>query len=224
MERIDLHTHTFLSDGELLPAELARRAEELGHEAIGITDHVGPSNLGNVLEKTLKAAEKLNGEMNTEIIPGVELTHLPLSLIPELAIEAKEKGAKIVTVHGETIVEPVRPGTNISALKCDAVDILAHPGVISMEEAELAAETGTYLEITSHDGHCLTNGRIVNLANETGARMLINTDAHSPDEIITQEEARAVGVGSGISEERIDEVLVDNPKSLLEEVGCSLKE
>ncbi len=218
MGRIDLHMHTFLSDGELLPAELVTRAEELDHDVIGITDHVGPSNLDEVIEKTKRAADELNEEMGTQIIPGVELTHLPLSQIPDLASEAKERGAKIVIIHGETIVEPVRPGTNISGLKCEDVDILAHPGAISREEAELAAETGTYLEITSRDGHSLTNGRVVDKAREAGADMLINTDAHSPEDIITQEEARAIGIGAGISENRIDKILEQNPKSLIEEI------
>jgi hypothetical protein len=36
---IDLHTHTDQSDGTLSPAELVRRAVEVGLEAIGITDH-----------------------------------------------------------------------------------------------------------------------------------------------------------------------------------------
>ena len=36
--RIDLHMHTFLSDGELLPIELARRAAVMNHEAIAFTD------------------------------------------------------------------------------------------------------------------------------------------------------------------------------------------
>jgi predicted metal-dependent phosphoesterase TrpH len=31
--RIDLHTHTLMSDGELLPIELARRAVVMKHEA-----------------------------------------------------------------------------------------------------------------------------------------------------------------------------------------------
>ena len=38
--RADLHTHSIFSDGELIPAELVRRAQALGHDAIAITDHV----------------------------------------------------------------------------------------------------------------------------------------------------------------------------------------
>ena len=215
MGRIDLHMHTFLSDGELLPAELARRAEELGHDAIAITDHVGPSNLDWVLERVTKAADRLNKNMNLRIVPGVELTHIPLTLIPELAQKAKEEGAEIVVVHGETIVEPVPPGTNLSALNCEDVDVLAHPGVLTLEEAEIAAETGTLLELTSRDGHCLTNGRVASLALETGAKLVVNTDAHAPEDIITQEEARAIAIGAGLGEDLLENVLEENPKELL---------
>ncbi|HEY3347739.1 MAG TPA: PHP domain-containing protein, partial [Nitrospirota bacterium] len=42
---IDLHTHTLFSDGVLIPAELVRRAEVKGYEAIGLTDHADSSNI-----------------------------------------------------------------------------------------------------------------------------------------------------------------------------------
>ena len=37
--RTRLHTYTIFSDGELLPAELARRAKVAGYRAIAITNH-----------------------------------------------------------------------------------------------------------------------------------------------------------------------------------------
>ncbi|MCL2143735.1 MAG: PHP domain-containing protein, partial [Methanomassiliicoccaceae archaeon] len=55
--RIDLHTHTILSDGELTPSELVRRAMVLGHDAIAITDHVDMTNVDLVVPAILKAAE-----------------------------------------------------------------------------------------------------------------------------------------------------------------------
>lgn len=218
MKRIDLHTHTFFSDGELLPAELIRRAEELGHEAIALTDHVGPSNLNRVLECTLEAAEKLTENTDVRVIPGVELTHVPLSMIPDLAKRAQERGADLVVAHGETLVEPVLPGTNLASLKCEEVDILSHPGMLSLEEAELAADNGTYLELTSRDGHCLTNGRVASLAMETGAELLVNTDAHSPEDLITYEESRAIAEGAGLEENMLKKVLEENPKEILEAI------
>lgn len=216
MKRVDLHVHTLFSDGELLPAELARRAEELGQEAIGLADHVGPSNLDWVVERAVEAAGELTESMDIRVVPGAELTHVPLSILPDLAERAKENGAELVIMHGETIVEPVPPGTNLAALNCEEVDILSHPGVLSLEEAELAEETGTYLELTPRKGHCLTNGRVAKLAMDTGAKLLVNTDAHSPDDLLTYDGARAVAVGAGLEEDMLEEVLRENPESLLE--------
>lgn len=218
MGRIDFHTHTILSDGELLPAELAKRAEELNHDVVGITDHVGTSNLKWVLEATIKASKNLSDNMDIDVLAGVELTHLPLSLIPDYAKLAKEKGADIVIVHGETMVEPVAPGTNLAALNCKEVDILSHPGVLTRDEAETAEETGTYLELTSRKGHSLTNGRVAKLAMEMGADLLVNTDTHSPDDLITPGEAEAIAIGAGLEEDLIEEVLEKNPRKLLEEL------
>ncbi|KXA97834.1 hypothetical protein AKJ38_00155 [candidate division MSBL1 archaeon SCGC-AAA259I14] len=218
MGRIDLHTHTLLSDGELTPTELASRAVELDHDTLAITDHVGLSNLANVTEQTVEAAEKITEHMEIEVIPGVELSYVPISLIPKLTENARDLGAKLILVHGETIVEPVPPGTNIAALKCEGVDILAHPGLLSLEEAEIAEKTGTYLELTSRDGHSLTNGRIAKLANQTEAKLVVNTDAHGPDDLITSSEAEAIALGSGVDGDILREVLEDNPNSILE--GC----
>lgn len=218
MGRIDLHTHTFLSDGELLPAELVSRAEELGYEAIGITDHVGPSNIDWVIEQTVEGAEALTENTEVKVVPGVELTHVPISILPDLAERAKERGAKIVVVHGETPVEPVPLGTNLAALKCEDVDILSHPGMLSQEEVEVAEETGTYLELTSRDGHNLTNGRVAKMSMGVGAKLLVNSDAHSPEDLITQEEAEVVALAAGLGEDKLEDVLEENPRSILGEI------
>jgi len=47
---IDLHTHTTFSDGELIPAELARRAAKAGYRAMAMTDHADFSNLELILQ------------------------------------------------------------------------------------------------------------------------------------------------------------------------------
>ncbi|HVO39844.1 MAG TPA: PHP domain-containing protein, partial [Spirochaetia bacterium] len=55
---IDLHTHTFLSDGELGPAELVRRAEQIGYRALGITDHADASNLDDIISALVRFARE----------------------------------------------------------------------------------------------------------------------------------------------------------------------
>ncbi|RUM41099.1 MAG: PHP domain-containing protein, partial [Desulfurobacterium sp.] len=195
---IDLHTHTIFSDGELIPGELVRRAESIGYRALAITDHVDYSNYRFVLERLYETVDILNENTSLTVIPGVEITHVPPVKIPELIQKCREAGAKIVVVHGETVVEPVAPWTNRAAIEGKA-DILAHPGLITKEEVELAVENDIYLEITARKGHNITNGYVVKLAKEIGARLVINTDAHSPGDLIPRSFAIKVGVGAGLT-------------------------
>ena len=196
---IDLHTHTTFSDGELIPAELARRARVAGYRGIAFTDHADHSNLELILENVLRLARKYSVYADIELLAGVELTHVPPSLIPELVNAAREKGAQIVVVHGETIVEPVARGTNLAAIEAKA-DILAHPGLITPEEVKLAVKHGVALEITTRKGHSLTNGHVYSLARKFGARLVINNDAHAPGDLISQELRKKIAFGAGMDE------------------------
>ncbi len=211
---IDLHTHSLLSDGELLPSELVRRAEAIGYKAIAITDHVDSSNIDAVVPKIVSALKKLEGFISLKAIPGAEITHAPPQIIPDLVKEARHLGAKIVVVHGETIIEPVAPGTNRAAIEANA-DILAHPGIISVEDLLFAKEKGITLEITSRNGHSLSNGYVAKEAMRFGVPLCINTDAHSPSDLITGETAIRILLASGIEENRIDSIF-ENSKAIIE--------
>jgi len=201
---IDLHTHTVLSDGALIPAELVRRAEINGYKAIGLTDHVDSGTMEIVLSQLIKASKDLNGQGGIKVLPGIEITHMPPPLIPKLAEQARKLGAKIVVVHGESPVEPVAPKTNWFALQSD-IDILAHPGMIPEDEVQMAKQKGIYLEISARRGHCLANGRLVYLARKHGACLMINTDAHHPRELFTKDMVRKVGLGAGLTEEELQQ-------------------
>lgn len=215
----DFHTHTFLSDGALLPIELIRRAIVNGYEALAITDHASASNLERVIEETSRDCQLARDMWGFLAIPGVELTNCPASSIADLAARAKRAGAAIVVVHGETLVEPVEPGTNNAAVESSDVDILAHPGLIALEDAQAAAKRGLFLEITSKRGHCLSNGHVARIARETGAPLLVNTDAHEPRDLLTDEFARMVALGAGLSEDEAETALRRNPQLLLARVA-----
>ena len=195
---IDLHTHTFFSDGALVPAEHLRRFEVMGYEAVAITDHVDSSNLDFIVPRIVQAALDLNPHSKTRLIPGIELTHVPPDLIKQLTDKARKLGARIVVAHGETPVEPVVPGTNRAALEA-GVDLLAHPGFITEEEAQLAAEKGIFLELSGRKGHSLTNGHVTGMAMKTGALLAVNADAHEPGDFMTPERAEIVALGAGLS-------------------------
>lgn len=213
MFQIDLHTHSLLSDGELLPAELARRAEYLGYIALAITDHADFSNLEIIIPQLCKISQKLRDTLKLQLIPGVELTHIPPEDIAQAVKESKLLGAKIILVHGETIVEPVKPRTNLKALE-SGIDILAHPGLITVEEVKLASKKGVFLELTSRKGHSLTNGHIAKLANKYGAPLILNTDTHTPQDLIDNLFAQNIARGAGLSYKEWLEVLKNSKKLL----------
>lgn len=198
---IDLHSHTFFSDGALVPSEHVRRVEVLGYEAIAITDHADSSNIHILIPNLIKAARDLNPLTSTRLIVGVELTHVPPALIGPLTAQSRALGAQLVVVHGETPVEPVLPGTNRAALEA-GVDVLAHPGFITEEEAALAAKKNILLELSGRKGHGLTNGHVARMAERTGAPLAVNADAHAPGDFLTTEMAEKVGLGAGLSRER----------------------
>lgn len=213
---IDLHTHSIFSDGELIPAELIRRAAAIGYEAIAITDHMDHSNIDLIIPRIVKAIDALKNYMPIKVIPGAEITHVPPSLIPDMVKEARKLGAKIVVVHGETIIEPVAEGTNRAAIKAGA-DILAHPGLISYEDLLFAKEKGITLEITARKGHSLSNGYVAKWALDMGIPMTINTDAHSPSDLITKDFSKLILASAGIEYDKID-LIFQHAKSLVERV------
>ena len=152
---------------------------------------------------------------NIMAIPGVELTHLPARAIARAAKRAKELGAWIVVVHGETIVEPVEKGTNLAAIQSPDVDILAHPGLITAQEAGLAARNGVFIEVSARKGHSLTNGHVVKMALAAGCQMLLDSDAHDSSDLLTTELATAVLLGAGLGEKEAEGVLKTGPTILL---------
>lgn len=211
---IDLHTHSILSDGELLPFELIQRAISAGYKAIAITDHVDTSNIDFVVPRLYKSIMKLRGSVPIEVIVGAELTHVPSQMIKELMKEARELGAELIVVHGETIIEPVPSGTNRAAIEACA-DILAHPGLITTEDILFAKEKRVALEITSRKGHSLSNGYIAKESLKFGVPLVINTDAHSPSDLIGKDTAKRILLSSGIDETRIESVF-ETSKGLVE--------
>jgi putative hydrolase len=217
---IDLHTHSFFSDGELVPSELIRRFEALGYSAVAITDHADSSNVDHLVPRMVQVAHDLNRCQPVKVIPGVELTHVPPKLIGTLINKARALGAKLIVLHGETIVEPVAAGTNRAGLEAGA-DIIAHPGLISLEEVRLAAEKGIYLEISSRKGHSLTNGHVAALATQAGAKLVLDSDGHGPGDFMTEEFARKVVEGAGLPAGSLGRLLSD-ARLLLERIGFPL--
>ena len=210
----NLHAHTFLSDGELLPSEVAVRYQDKGYCAIAITDHADYSNIKQVAKSITEFCRRWPKNSAIKIFPGIELTHLPPEQFKPLAALARKQGIKIIIAHGETPVEPVAKDTNRLSLLAD-IDILAHPGLITDSDTELAARRGIFLEITSRCGHNQTNAHVIKQARKFKAKLILNTDSHTPDDIITPEQLIQVGNDCGLTQNEIDKIYQDVKELLI---------
>jgi putative hydrolase len=205
----------------LIPSELVRRAAVHHYEVIAITDHADASNLDFIIPRVTAACKEINRRWNIKALPGIELTHIPIETFTELTERARSMGAAIIVAHGETLVEPVHPGTNRAAIEA-RVDIVAHPGLLTKQEAELAARNGVHLEITSRKGHSLSNGHVAKIAGEAGAKLVIDTDAHEPGDLITDEQAQNILLGAGLSRDAMSAIF-KNSKELAEKALAAFK-
>lgn len=217
--RADFHSHTLLSDGELVPMEHVRRAKAAGHAAIALTDHVGVDDAEWVVPRLVRECRIASEEWSVHAIPGVEITHVPVRLMERAVKSARKAGAVIVVVHGETLVEPVLRGTNAAAVRTPGVDVLAHPGLLSAKDAQAAHHSGVFLEISGRRGHSFANGHIVRLGLEAGASFVVNSDAHSPDNFMAETFARAVAQGAGLRGKHLEKAFGEWPRSLLKRHG-----
>ena len=217
-ERYDFHMHSFYSDGELLPIELIRRAFVVGHKAIAITDHASYSNVDEVIPAIARDCDAVE-DWDIVAIPGVEITHVPPSKMDAIIKKARKAGAKIIVVHGESPIEPVTPGTNKKAVENPDVDILAHPGYITQDEAEIAKDNDVCLEITCRYGHNIANGHVYRMGKLTGAKFLINSDFHDCVDLSTHKSAKRVAIGAGMNESEANQALLKNPVELMKKRG-----
>ena len=122
---------------------------------------------------------------NVEAWAGVELRHMPPALLPDAVREAREAGASLVLVHGESITDQVEQGTNFAAIEAGA-DIVAHPGLIDAEASAFAAEKGVALEFTSCPRHALANAHTAGMALCHGAMLVRGSGASRAEELTTR--------------------------------------
>jgi histidinol phosphatase-like PHP family hydrolase len=193
-------------------------ADDMGHRALAITDHIALEDPAPLLRRLHEEARAWEGEAMRTIV-GVEITKAPPRKITEVARAARKAGAEIVIVHGETIAEVVPHGTNHAAIESGEIDILAHPGLLTLKDAELAKANGVILEVSSRRGHCYTNGHVVRTALEAGAELVVDSDAHGPEQLLTLADARRIAEGAGLDEAGVLRALERSPDALLARLG-----
>lgn len=188
--------------------EAARAAALLGYHAIVVNPGAGICD--QLTLHNLRAhARECAIYMEIEIFVAAKLTHTPPGLITQAIGAARKHGAQLVLGFGETIApdqpQPM-PGTNLSAIE-GGVDILLHPGLITPEEARLAARRNTALEISLSPVHALANGHIRMTAAKTGAAMIFGSDAKKTGDFLPADQIHKIALGAAMAEEEIKEAM-----------------
>jgi putative hydrolase len=193
-------------------------AVQLGHRALAITDHLYTEDPRPMMERLLQEQAAFEVQGFTTLV-GVEISMNPPKRIATAARAARKAGAQIVIVHGETPLEPVPPGTNHASVDSNEIDVLAHPGILTEQDAELARAHNVALELTPRRGHSWGNGLVAALALRVGAELVVDSDAHDVDQLLTQARARQVALGAGVSPDRVARVLAEAPSRLLQRLA-----
>lgn len=222
MSVFDFHTHTTISDGHADAMEMARRCQKNGYAAYVCSDHVDEGTVGRRVPEIVAACLRVADELGIRAIPAVEVTRVAPDRLAKVAAKARSLGALLVVVHGETLGDFPQPGLNLAAARCSDVDILGHPGLISHEAAEQARLNQIHLEISAAGLHGLTNGHVAKVALEVGASLVLDSDAHRPESLLTTERARQDLSGSGLTLEGVAQVAELAPFSVLARRGIEL--
>ena len=119
-------------------------------------------------------------------------------------------------VHGECVSLNILPGTNAAAVRAEGVDILGHPGLLEEEDAREAARRGIYLEISARQGHNWANGHVYAMARRTGAPIVVDSDGHDEEGLLSVSKVTALLRGAGASHPSAGQVQEEMAPALVE--------
>ena len=195
--RGDLQMHTTASDGKNSILEMAQKAKEMGYAYIAITDHskavrVAGGMNEKQLAKHLKEIEKVNRQISRfRILKGVEVDILPDGSLDLKDDILKECEVVLASVHSRFNMEEEEMTRRvIKAIKNPNVKILAHPTgrlilerepfKINLKEViQAAIDQGVAVEINAYPDRLDLKDVDARMARDLGAKLAINTDAHS---------------------------------------------
>ncbi|MGM8213315.1 DNA polymerase/3'-5' exonuclease PolX [Virgibacillus sp. W0430] len=195
--RGDLHMHTTWSDGAQSVQEMVNYARSIGYEYIAITDHSKALKVANGLNETrLRKQREEISRLNEKysdihIFAGVEMDILADGSLDFTSDFLKEMDFVIGAIHSSfNQTEKQIMHRLFTALENPYVHLIAHPTgrligrrnnyAVNMELLiEKAIETETVLEINANPNRLDLSAHWAKVAQEMGALLAINTDAHS---------------------------------------------
>jgi DNA polymerase (family 10) len=193
----DLHLHTKWSDGAHTIRQMAEAAQKIGYKYIAITDHSQSLKFaGGLIEERLREQVEEIQKLNQELKDFTILSGIEVDIKSDGSLDFSDEilsklDVVIAAIHSgfkqesKIITERI-----IKAMQNRFVNIIAHPTgrLIGYRESyqvdinemmEVAAKTGTILEINSYPERLDLNDIYCRMAKEKGVQLAIETDAHS---------------------------------------------
>lgn len=217
----DLHLHTKWSDGAHTIRQMAEEAKKRGYNYIAITDH----------SQSLKFAGGLTEERLVEQIEEIRKLNLELddfTVLTGIEVDIKSDGSldfsDEILSKLDVVVAAIHSGFKqeskiiteriIKAMQNKFVHIIAHPTgrLIGYREAyqmdidkiiQVAADTGTILEINAHPERLDLNDVYCRMAKERGVQLAIENDAHSAEGLAAMDFGIAVARRGWLEEKDI---------------------
>jgi DNA polymerase (family 10) len=197
--RGDLHAHSTYSDGHNTIAEMLERAEELGYEYLGMSDHsqtqriahgLDRKRLETKMEEVTRLRRSRRGK-KPRLLLGAEVDILSDGSLDYPDDILRELDVVVVAVHG-AFRQPADRMTKrlLDALDHPRVHVLAHPTGRLMgsrepiefhfeQIVEKAVKNKVALEINGSYLRLDLNDAMTRAANDAGAWFAIGSDAHS---------------------------------------------
>jgi len=195
--RGDLHLHTTWSDGMHSIREMAEAAKREGYQYIAITEHSQSLKFaGGLTERRLNEQIEEIQKLNQELKDFTILTGIEVDIKSDSSLDFSDEilsklDVVIAAIHsGFKQESKINTERIIKAMQNKYVHIIAHPTgrLIGFREAyeldmerimQVAADTGTILELNAHPERLDLNEVYCRMAKEKGLPIAIQTDAHS---------------------------------------------
>jgi DNA polymerase (family 10) len=199
--RGDLHAHTNLTDGVNTLEEMAAAARSKGYAYLGISDHSPSLRVtGGLSEENLRIhvahiRAYSSRSPDLKLLAGTECDILADGTLDYPDDVLKGLDYVIASIHSNfRMSEEAMTKRVVRAMENPHMDILAHPTArkiaqrepisLDMERIlEVAADTGTVLEVNAYPDRTDLNSAHARLAREHGVALIIDTDSHSTDQL-----------------------------------------
>ena len=199
--RGDLHMHTTATDGRASLEEMVAAAKERGHSYIAITDHSKRVTMARGLDarrlrQHWRAIDKLAGKVRgITLLKGVELDILEDGKLDLPDDVLKEADWVVASIHyGQRQPRDQITRRLLNAIRNPYVHAIGHPtgrliGKRKGSDVDLetvlkaAADHGCFMELNSQPSRLDLDDVALLAAKQRGITLVINTDAHSVEEL-----------------------------------------